>query len=36
MRAILAKLDPPRHGPSRFPAPKPVGEPSTVLAKKIR
>jgi hypothetical protein len=35
LRAVLAKLDPPARA-EPFPAPKPAGEPSLVLAKKRR
>jgi hypothetical protein len=34
LRAILAKLDPAPPRPAPYPAPKPIGEPSMVLAKK--
>jgi hypothetical protein len=36
LRAILDKLDPPSARPEPFPAPKPAGEPSHLLAKKKR
>jgi len=36
LRAILAKLAPPPPRPEPYSAPKPVGEPSLVLAKKKR
>ena len=36
LRAILDKLDPPSPRPEPFPAAKPPGEPSVVLAKKKR
>jgi hypothetical protein len=34
LRAILAKFDPPATRPEPYPAPKPAGEPSLVLAKR--
>ena len=34
LRAILDKLDPPPARPKRFPAPKPAGTPSLLLARK--
>jgi hypothetical protein len=36
LRAILDKLDPPAPRPEPFPAPKPIGALSHVLAKKKR
>ena len=36
LRAILDKLEPAKPRPEPYPAPKPVGEPSMVLAKKKR
>ena len=36
LRAILDKLEPPTSRPEPFPALKPVGEPSMLLAKKKR
>jgi len=36
LRTILDKLAPPPPRPEPFSAPKPIGEPSMVLAKKIR
>jgi hypothetical protein len=36
LRAILDKLEPPTPRPEPFPPPKPIGEPSMVLAKKKR
>ena len=36
LSAILDKLDPPPPRTEPFPAPKPIGEPSMVLAKKRR
>jgi hypothetical protein len=34
LRAILDKLDPPPSRPEQYPAPKPIGEPSLMLAKR--
>jgi hypothetical protein len=36
LRAILAKLEPAPPRPDPYPAPKPIGEPSMLLAKKKR
>jgi hypothetical protein len=36
LRAILDKLEPAKPRPEPYPPPKPVGEPSMVLAKKKR
>jgi hypothetical protein len=36
LKAILAKLEPPAPRQATLPPPKPLGEPSSVLAKKRR
>jgi len=36
LKAILAKMEPPRPQPEPYPPPKPPGQPSLVLGKKRR